>query len=254
MSDNNFIKNPHLEGDDFFWQGNSTGFLLIHGFTATTTEVRLIAEKLHQLGFTTAAPLLPGHGTHPDDLNRATWPMWIEKVKVFYEKLLRTCEKVYAIGESMGALLAIELAAQHPEIPGLLLFAPALKVKYLGLAHLFAPFFPYLKKSKSDDGLPWRGYNVYPLKAAAELNKLQKHTWKQLPKITQPTLVFSGEYDHHLTSDSINIILERINSQEKKHIHMSNSGHCILLDKELAQVVKQIMIFTGLSAEKNKIT
>jgi len=41
------IHNPHLEGGPFVWEGNRLGILLIHGFTATTTEVRLLAEKLH---------------------------------------------------------------------------------------------------------------------------------------------------------------------------------------------------------------
>lgn len=252
MSDNSFIKNPHLEGDDFFWQGNSTGFLLIHGFTATTAEVRLIADKLHQLGYTIAAPLLPGHGTHPDDLNRTTWPMWVEKVKAFYERLLRNCEQVYVIGQSMGTLLAIELAAQHPEIPALILTAPALKVHYLWVARFISPIIPYVKLFKKDDGLPWRGYTVYPLKAAVEFQKLQKHTWKQLPKITQPTLIFTAEYDHHLTPDSIKPILEKINSEKKKSIHLKNSGHGILLDQELELVLKEILTFTGLSEKQEE--
>ena len=68
MKLNNYMKNPQLDGEDFFVQGNSTGILLIHGFTATTTEVRLLAENLHHVGFTVAGPLLPGHGTHPEDL------------------------------------------------------------------------------------------------------------------------------------------------------------------------------------------
>lgn len=249
MSDNSFIKNPHLEGDDFFWEGNSIGFLLIHGFTATTTEVRLIAEKLHQRGFTTAAPLLPGHGTSPEDMNRVTWPMWVEKVKVFYEKLLRSCEQVYVIAESMGTLLTIELAAQHPEIAGLVLAAPAIKVDKLWIAYFLAPFKAYLVKKDKEDGLAWKGYTVQPIKAAVQLHKLQLHARKQLNKITQPTLVFSGEYDHSIAPESINLIMKGIRSNRKQHIHMEKSAHCILLDQELEQVFEHILAFTGLSEQ-----
>ncbi|MFN2302207.1 MAG: alpha/beta hydrolase [Anaerolineales bacterium] len=252
MSDNNFIKNPQLDGDNFYWEGNPIGFLLIHGFTATTTEVRLIAEKLHQLGYTTAAPLLPGHGTNPVDMNRSTWPMWLEKVKSFYEKLLRECDQVYVIGESMGALLALELAVQHQEIPGLILAAPAIKVNNLWIAHLIAPFRSYLWKKGKDDDLAWKGYIVEPLKAAVQLHKLQKHTRKQLGKINQPTLVLSGEYDHAIAPDSIQIIMQGINSSRKQHIHMNHSSHCILLDQELEQVTNHILTFTGLLKNETK--
>lgn len=243
MEENKYIKNPQLPGDDFFWEGNETGVLLIHGFTATTAEVRLMGEKLHQDGFTVAAPLLPGHGTHPDDLNRATWKMWLEKTKHFYEKCARECNRAFVIAESMGALLAIELGAQHPEINGLMLFAPAMKINGGWLARLLAPFKKYLNKSGKDDGLPWKGYTVYPLKAAVELLKLQKHTRKLLPRITQPTLVFTGENDQSISEDSADIILNNIGASHKKHIHMKNSPHCILLAEELDLAYQHVTDF-----------
>jgi len=243
MIEIDYIKNPELAGDDFFWEGNQTGILLIHGFTATTAEVRLMAEKLHQAGFTVAGPLLPGHGTHPDDLNRATWGMWLEKTKQFYEKCARRCDRVFVIAESMGALLAIELAAQHPEVDGLMLFAPAINVDGLWAARLLAPFKAYLKKSGEDDGLPWKGYTVYPLKAVVEMLKLQKHAQKQLPKIKQPTLIFTGEHDQTISEESVNIILNNLGSSQKEHIHLANSPHCILLDGELDLAFQHVVDF-----------
>jgi len=233
MTENEYIKNPHLEGGDFFWEGNSTGILLIHGFTATTAEVRLMAEKLHQAGYTTAGPLLPGHGTHPDDLNRSTWQMWLEKVKSDYEALARKCDRTFVIAESMGALIALELAAQHPEIAGLLLFAPAIKIDGLWPARLLAPFKKYLVKTGEDDGLPWKGYTVYPIKASVEMMKLQKHARNQLSKISQPTLIFTGEFDQTISPESADIILNGISAAHKQHIHMKDSAHCILIDREL---------------------
>ncbi len=233
MNNMDFMVNPQLDGDDFYWKGNPTGVLLIHGFTATTAEVRLIGKKLRNDGFTTAAPLLPGHGTRPDDLNKATWRMWLGKVKEFYEQLARDCDRVFVIGESMGALLAIELAAQHPEIEGLMLFAPTVKVKWLWLSHLLKYFKFGLNKQSAEDGFPWKGYNVYPFKAAAELHKLQRHVKKQFSQFKQPTLIFTAEHDNHLTQDAMQNIFNGIQSNEKCHIHLENSPHVILLAEEL---------------------
>ncbi|HOM66973.1 MAG TPA: alpha/beta fold hydrolase [Brevefilum fermentans] len=241
MTNSNFIKNPHLDGDDFFWQGNRTGILLIHGFTATTAEVRLLAKKLHEEGFTVAAPLLPGHGTDPEDLNRATWPMWVEKVKQFYEKLIPHCDRIYVGGESMGGLLALELARQHPEIRGLFLFAPALKVKNLWLTRILWPFIKYLVKEDKDDGLAWKGYTVQPLRGAAELHKLQKHIWRNLPKIAQPVVIFTGENDTTIAPQSAGLILEKIGSKVKYHFHLVNSGHCVILDRELDEIYDHML-------------
>lgn len=255
MKDNPYIRNPHLPGEDFFFsqtehtqERQPIGILLIHGFTATTAEVRPMAEKLHQAGFTTAGPLLPGHGTHPDDLNRAKWPMWVEKIKQSYETLSRQCDRVFVVGESMGGVLALELARQHPEIAGLFLFAPANRVRGTWLARILWPFIKYLKKKAKKDGMAWKGYNVYPVKAISEFNKLQTHVRRRLPEINTPVVVFTGEYDQTITSDSVDIIMDNIGSEIKYHLNMTKSGHYILLDRELDLVVQHVLSFieTGL--------
>ncbi len=243
MKNNEFLRNPHLAGDDFFWEGNDTGILLIHGFTATTAEVCLLAEKLHQQGYTTSGPLLPGHGTHPDELNRTKMNAWIEKVDQAYQSLSAQCGRVFVIGESMGALLAMVLGAKYHNISGLLLFAPAIKVNNLWTARFLAPFKQHLVKTHKDDGLPWQGYDVYPLKAAVEMLKLQKYTQNRLSEITQPTYIYTAAFDQTIAPDSAKVIMEGIRSEDKRHIHMSQSGHCILLDKELAEVADQVIAF-----------
>jgi carboxylesterase len=243
MTLTDFMKNPQLEGDDFFWKGNSTGFLLIHGFTATTAEIRLIAEKLHADGYTTSGVLLPGHGTRPEELNHTPWQMWLEKVKRSYEALLRECDRVFIVAESIGALLAIDLAAEHQEIAGLLLFAPAIKARKLWLSRLMVPFKENFEKTGKDDGLPWKGYTVYPVKAAVEMLKLQEFTRKQLKRVTQPTLIFTGEYDRTITADAAQIVFDGLSSKVKGMIHMAESPHCILLDKELDLAYKDVIEF-----------
>lgn len=250
MTESPYILNPHIPGEDFFFshtensrKRTSTGILLIHGFTATTAEVRPMAQKLHQAGYTTAGPLLPGHGTHPDDLNRTNWPMWVEKTKQSYEILNRQCHHVFVAGESMGGILALELARQHPEIAGLFLFAPAIKVKGLWLARILWPFINYRKKAAKKESLPWKGYNVYPIKAAAELHKLQKHVQRHLPAITTPVVVFTGEYDQRVASNTADIIMENIGAPIKQHLHMIESGHCIILDRELDLLVEHLTDF-----------
>ncbi len=241
MSLNHHLKNPHLEGDDFYWPGNSTGILLIHGFTATTAEVRPLAQRLHTAGYTVAGPLLPGHGTHPDDLNRATWHMWVEKVKHCYQSLVADCHTIYVGGESMGGLLTLELALQHPEISGLFLFTPAIKIAGLWKTHLLWPFIKHNNKINVDDGLAWKGYFVNPVRAGSELHKLQKHVRRRLSGVHQPVAIFTGEHDRTIAPNSAHLILENIGSPVKHHFHMANSAHCVILDREKDQLADRVL-------------
>ncbi|MBI9043898.1 MAG: hypothetical protein JEZ06_05400 [Anaerolineaceae bacterium] len=71
---NKKTENPHLDGNVFFWEAGATGV----GFTVTAAEIHFVAEKIHTQGYTVTAPLLPGHGTKPEDLNNIHWQAWIE--------------------------------------------------------------------------------------------------------------------------------------------------------------------------------
>ncbi|MCU0489347.1 MAG: alpha/beta fold hydrolase, partial [Anaerolineales bacterium] len=165
------MQNPHLEGSAFFWPAGKTGVLLIHGFTATTAEVRPLGRSLLAAGYTVSGPLLPGHGTTPEQANRYSWRDYAATVADAYQEIKKHCSTVFIGGESMGGLLALYQACESPEIAGLLLFAPAIQLataRAARLGPLFSPFLPVLEKPHGPitpaDAL-WQGYTVYPMKA-----------------------------------------------------------------------------------------
>jgi esterase/lipase len=121
------LRNPHLNGEPFFWQAGPVGVLLLHGFTATPVEVRAAADKLSSLGYSVAGPLLPGHATRPADLNRVRWRDWVDAAELAYRDLRTNCARVFVGGESMGACTTLTFALNHPErVETLLLTAPAI--------------------------------------------------------------------------------------------------------------------------------
>jgi carboxylesterase len=250
------IKNPHLDGDPFFLRGetinktndterttaNSVGVLLVHGFTATTAEMRPLGEYLQQNGFTVSAPLLPGHNTFPEDINRYTWRDWVAEVEKAYQELAQLKDCVFIGGESTGGLLALHLASYHPEIVGVLTFAPALQLSLrpLDVAKLYAlaPFLPYIKQEDEDDGLAWRGYLAKPLKGVIQLLRLQKVTLPRLKEIHIPTLIVQGRLDGTVHPRVPELIAKEIQDDLVEIHWMEASTHCVVLDKEMDQVNK----------------
>lgn len=230
------FEHPELDGRTFFLEGNHLGVLLIHGFTATTVEVRWLADYLHKKGFTVSAPLLPGHGTTPNDLNKRKYSEWIKCVEEAFDSLKKTCSTVIIGGESMGAVLSLYLAEKHPEIKALLLYSPAIKISTLKFSKYLKYLRPIIQKNNYDDIMPWQSYTVYPLFAASEFSLLQKVVVQNLFHIQQPIIIFHGAYDKTIDTDSSDIILSSVSSLIKiKHI-MPNSGHVILLDKEFIKI------------------
>ncbi len=239
----NYMIHPELDGSSFIYQGGKTGFLLLHGFTAMTTEVRPLGERLHAAGHTVSAPLLPGHGTHPDDLNKVRWQDWLQTAQSEYEKLSEQCDEVWVAGESMGGLLCLLLAANNPTVRGLLLYAPALAVRKMRIAYILQYVMKYLTKKNSKDDLPWKGYNVYPLKGAVEMLKLQKAARKILSGVTQPTLAFFSEKDPTVKLSASDLMKRKLGSDELEMVILKESPHVILLANEQQKVIDHTLSY-----------
>lgn len=237
MTDINFhLRNPHLDGSTFFWPAGDVAVLCLHGFTATTVEVRRMASYLFEQGYTVMAPLLPGHGTSPAEMNKTRWQDWYGVAESNLKSLFKNYEKVFILGESMGGLLALHLASQYPTVSGILIFAPAIKVKNLWLSKLIWPFIPSLKKKPPDNDLPQQSYTEFPLRAAASLLHLQKIVTGELNCIRIPVRIFQGRHDDTIDPLGAVYINEMIGSEDKELIFLSESCHLILLDKQMPEV------------------
>lgn len=235
-----FLERPDLSGDPFYLSGGALGVMLLHGLSATTAEVRLLSEILHHAGYTVHAPLLPGHNTHPSELNNTHRKQWIDAAEQAFLRLTNACNRVVLGGESTGALLCLDLACRHPEVEALLLYAPALKLRLnrfnIFLLRLIAPFVPWVKPIPSTRDLPWRGYSVRPVKAILQLVALQKEVLAQLRSVRQPVLIVQGRLDQTIDAGVPGMLCSQLGSDRIEIHWMQKSTHCVILDQDYETV------------------
>jgi esterase/lipase len=105
------------------------GALLIHGLLDCPFTFREIGASLKSHGILARAILLPGHGTRPADLKSVTYHDWLQSVRYGVETLKQDVDEIYLIGYSTGAALSIYHAMQDERIAGIILLAPAVKVR-----------------------------------------------------------------------------------------------------------------------------
>jgi carboxylesterase len=235
---NPHLQNPHLDGAPFFFPGGQVGALLIHGYTATAVEMRLLGEYLAARGLTVCGVLLPGHGATPEEMNRCRWQDWAAHVERAYAELSARCRVVFVGGESMGGLLALYLGARHPEIAGLMSYAAALVVKnkLSALAPLLQCAIKQMPKKRSGSHVSsvvdqrWQGYALDLPPAVAQLLALQRQVRRDLSRVHQPILIFQGRLDGTIAPIAAQIIYDRVASVGKEMIWLDRSTHCVLLD------------------------
>lgn len=243
------LKNEHLPGDAFLLEGGPVGVLLSHGFTATTAEVRPLAEFLHAHGYTVSCPLLPGHGTTVQEMNRCRWQDWVAAIEAAYQQLTKRCQKVAVGGESMGALLTLYLASHNPEVAAVLSNAVAIKT-VSPFIKLLAPLLALVKEYRYRKPGPWtvvddrwKGYPVEPYPAAVQLFRLQAALLPRLPIIRQPVLILHGRLDTSAKPESAEMLYRSVSSPVKELHWLEKSHHCLLLDEEWEQAASLILQF-----------
>ena len=86
-----------------------------HGFTGSPYSMKPWARHLAEHGYAVEVPLLPGHGTTWQEMNRTRWEDWYAEVTRAFDKLAAENDVVVAAGLSMGGALVLRLAADHPD-------------------------------------------------------------------------------------------------------------------------------------------
>ncbi|OGO05619.1 MAG: hypothetical protein A2Y73_01085 [Chloroflexi bacterium RBG_13_56_8] len=227
----------------FALAGGPVGCLLVHGFTGAPPEMRPPGDFLHQQGISVSAPLLPGHGTVPEDLNRVRWQDWVEVARDAFWALRRQCKVVFVGGLSMGSLVVLHLAVLQPDLAGIMLYSPALKVanRLYPLLPLFRSFLKQWPKGSPDLTDPeavhrlWT-YDTYPVRGAYELMKFQRVVWGEIHRVRVPAIVFHSTLDREIHPTAGKFTFEGLGSQDKELVTLHNSGHVITVDSERESV------------------
>ncbi len=141
--------------------GRRTGVLLIQGLFDCPFSLRDLGARLQAQGVFCRSVLLPGHGTTPSDLLQVTYQDWLHTVRYGIETFQQEVDQLFLIGYSTGAALSVYHALQeHAGIAGILLLAPALKVKLS--VHVFTAWQTLIKNiSKNQQWLLRSGETDY---------------------------------------------------------------------------------------------
>jgi carboxylesterase len=242
MFDSNNLVNPQLDGGSFFEKKGDKGILLIHGLTATTNSVRPLGNLLSELGWTTSAPLLPGHGESLEKLARTTWRDWAEHTEYYWQKLNDTCDQVYVVGESVGGLLALWLACLQRIPPkAVVLVAPALQLNLPDwkkqLVWPLSFFMRSLPKANKSRDLAWQGYSEHSLKAILQLFDLQNLVLEMLSQLEQKILIIEGGKDDVIGLGVSKFLQKRAQRSDVRSLIIEEAGHHPMLEPSLQKYV-----------------
>ena len=232
-----------------FGKNARIGILLVHGFTGAPPSMRPWGEFLLSKGYTVKIPLLPGHGTKPEDLNNVRWQEWPGKVQSELDALLSACDQVFLAGLSMGGGTVLHTATHNNDrISGIILVNPMIHLPRVSppMAY-FLSRFQKMRPSVGNDikrpGITEHGYDVLPMRGIYQLLIMLKITRKNLSKITVPVLLFHSTEDHTLPVSNTDIVMAGLGSVNKTRIELVNSYHVATLDYDQELIFQKSLTF-----------
>lgn len=236
--------------ESFYFKRGRIGCLLCHGFTGTPKEMFEIGEFLTKNNITVCGPRLPGHGTNITDLISKNKDDWYREYILAYQKLKKDCDEIFIAGLSMGGVLTLKFATEH-KVQGIISIATPVKFKLIEniLLGILGPFFSKTAMRKNEkEMIDQEKYNIlcydsYPIGPAYSLRKLIHETKKNLHKITDPILVIQGLLDSKWIIRSSRIIIDEVNSSNRKLVSLTNSPHCLTVGPEKDKVSELILQF-----------
>lgn len=243
---------PVVPGTESWSQvGAGVGVLLCHGFTGSPQSLRPWGEQLAGAGYSVELPLLPGHGTTWQDMNRTTWQDWYGCLDEALTRLRGHCSTTFVAGLSMGGGLALRLALERPaDVAGIVVVNPSVRFedRRLALLPLLRRITPSVAGIGSDikkPGVRELAYDRTPLHALASHVALNADVAPRLSRITQPLLLLRSAEDHVVPASSSALVLHSVSSSDVTEIVLPDSFHVATLDNDADRIAKESLAFIG---------
>ena len=256
-----FIKNeskPQQVGKPFFLNRifAKGGVLLIHGYMAAPEEVKALANKIYNAGYSVYGVRLRGHGTSPEDLASRNWEAWYNSVNRGYSTLNNSVKKIAVAGFSTGAGIALlQATIAEKQYKGVISISAPIQlidiksklsstiVKWNNLLDTINTKKGQMKFVENTPENPHINYSRNPISSISELLKLMNKVENNLSKISIPTLIIQGNNDPVVNPKSAKKIYETISSEDKTIKYVDATNHGIINGVHLNEVFENILPF-----------
>jgi len=239
--------------EPFFLPGGPIGCVLVHGFTGSPKEMRMLGDHLHQHGYSVLGVRLAGHATNMEDMIRSRYCDWLASVEDGYHLLRPHCQQIFLMGLSMGGVISLVQASRLPVDGVVAMSAPyyfpvTWARRFPWLIRLISPFMRTRKKGEGIWFLPeLEASHVHyprdPVRSGFELFLLLEEMKTALPKITVPSLVIHSRDDQSISIENAEQIYQRLGSRQKDLVLVDQANHVITRDGDTSRVYNPITRF-----------
>ena len=245
--------------------------VLLHGLCGSALELGSVHKALRNNGFAVCSPSIPNYsadaltdsGVTPD------WKAWCAFVEGEISRLKGEYKSVSICGLSMGATLALALAARTQSLSSIVLLSPVLYYDgwsipwYHGLLALacrlgwrnwtYKECDPYgiknlamrkrVANALKKDGVAAVGAAELPARQLLAAQRLMRHVRGHLPRVRARTLVIHSVDDETASPRGAETIMAHVGAETRRVIWLGDCYHIITVDNEREIVTNEAVQF-----------
>jgi len=242
------IKMRIAQPKPFFFERGKRAVLLLHGFTGTSADVRMLGRFLEKEGYTSLAPHYKGHGVPPEELIHTGPEEWWEDVLAGYNQLQEAgYDEIAVAGLSLGGVFSLKLGYNKP-VKGIVTMCAPMSMRttdlmYEGVLKYAREYKKFEGKGEEEIERDIEALRVQNMPSLEELRSLVYDVRDHIDHIYAPLFVVQATDDDVIDTDSANVIHNNTESDIKHIKWYEQSGHVITLGPEKVQLHEDILKF-----------
>lgn len=232
----------------FFFESGKRAVLLLHGFTGTSADVRMLGRFLEKKGYTSLAPHYKGHGVPPEELIETGPDQWWEDVLAGFKQLRDSGYEEIAVGGlSLGGVFSLKVGVKLP-VKGIVTMCAPMSMKttdtmFQGVLKYAADYKKFEGKSAVEIEEEMEALRVQSMPSLRDLRDLVYRVKDELGQVEAPLFVVQSRKDEVIDPNSANVIYDKSNAVEKELKWFEDSGHVITLGPEKEQLHEDVYQF-----------
>ncbi|WP_125760749.1 alpha/beta hydrolase [Companilactobacillus hulinensis] len=240
----------------FFFNAGTKAVILLHSFSGTSNDMRLMGRMLERNGYSAYAPMFMGHGTDEpiDILDQGGPDQWWQQVNeaVDFLKEQRKNE-IYIFGLSLGAIFATKAVEEIPEIKAGGVFGSPV------LAHDFSnvrdAFMTYAEKAyeirEVSEIEKYANLRTIDSRIDAMLMNIRKTTagvGDKLAEIEKPYFIGQGMRDKMVDPEAAKQVAQIVKTAD---FHQYDAGHVLTINRAHKELEGDVLNFLENIEDRN---